>query len=63
MNEPCVGSQYFRLRPACLRLIPLVQLNCKNSLLESKAGWDFSEEPGSQAPTKSSLLEVPFLFV
>ena len=25
MHEPCVGLQYFRLRPACLRLINLVQ--------------------------------------
>ena len=25
MHEPCVGVQYFRLRPACLRLTNLVQ--------------------------------------
>ena len=25
MHEPCVGLKYFRLRPACLRLINLVQ--------------------------------------
>ena len=25
MHEPCVGLEYFRLRPVCLRLIPLVQ--------------------------------------
>ena len=27
MHEPCVGLQYFRLRPACLRLTNLVQFN------------------------------------
>ena len=25
MHEPCIGLQYFRLRPACLRLTNIVQ--------------------------------------
>ena len=36
MHEPCVGLQYFRLRPACLRLINLVQFSFICSLLDLK---------------------------
>ena len=42
MHEPCVGLQYFRLRPACLRLTNLVQFRDyeRNHTWNSERPWE-----------------------
>ena len=37
MHEPCVGLQYFRLRPVCLRLIPFSSIFSFQKIIFNKA--------------------------
>ena len=51
MHEPCVGLQYFRLRPACLRLTNLVQFSF-NLQLSSMICHPFLDSDASENSDK-----------